>query len=90
MTDNSRPVNAPATPAPPYFGWFDFYQQGWQTVVVYQRDEKPIAHRLGDAVPLDRATEMCQVLAEVTGLPVAGELSKRSFTPIADQGTPAN
>jgi hypothetical protein len=65
--------------AKPYLGWFDHYQEGWQAVVVYQEDGKRVAHRLGDGVTYERATEMCRVLSETSGLPVAGELSKREF-----------
>ncbi|GAA2861284.1 hypothetical protein [Nonomuraea rubra] len=68
----------------PYLGWFDHYQEGWQAVVVYLKDGQRKAHRLGDGVSFERATTMCQVLSEVTGLPVAGELSKREFAlPVA-------
>lgn len=68
----------------PYLGWFDHYQAGWQAVLVYQRDGKRVAHRLGDAVSYERATEMCRVLAEQTRVQCAGELSKSGFAlPVA-------
>ncbi|MGW4800922.1 hypothetical protein ACWEPC_51735 [Nonomuraea sp. NPDC004297] len=72
----------------PYLGWFDHYSAGWQAALVRQRAGRRTAYRLGEPLPYERATEMCQVLAEVTGLPVAGELSKREFAlPISMGGT---
>ncbi|TDD54555.1 hypothetical protein E1286_05020 [Nonomuraea terrae] len=69
----------------PYLGWFDHYQEGWQAVVVYLKDGQRKAYRLGNGLPFARVTEMCEVLSETTGLPVAGELSKREFAlPVAD------
>ncbi|MEU6725554.1 hypothetical protein ABZ917_17750 [Nonomuraea wenchangensis] len=71
----------------PYLGWFDHYAEGWQAVVVYLKDGQRKAHRLGDGVRYERAVRMCEVLSEVTGLPVAGELSKREFAlPVAEHG----
>lgn len=87
MTDT-----ATATPiidlAKPYVGWLDHYEQGWQAVLVYERGGTRVAHRLGDAVSLERATETCHVLAEQAGVQFAGELSKRDgFMPIALGGS---
>jgi hypothetical protein len=71
----------------PYLGWFDHYHEGWQPVLVRVKDGRRTAYRLGDAVSHERAVETCQVLAEVTPLPVAGELSKREFAlPVAENG----
>ncbi|MEU8151730.1 hypothetical protein [Nonomuraea sp. NPDC048901] len=67
----------------PYLGWFDHYQFGWQAAIVYQRNGERVAYRLGEPLPFERATEMCRVLASVTGVQVAGELSKRGFLPVS-------
>lgn len=73
--------------AKPYVGWLNHFT-GWQAVLVYQRGGKRVAHRLGDEVSLERATETCHVLAEQAELQFAGELSKRDgFMPIALGGS---
>lgn len=64
----------------PYLGWFNHYTAGWQPVLVRLKDGKRKAYRLGEPLPYERAVEMCQVLSETTGLPVAGELSKSDFS----------
>jgi hypothetical protein len=66
---------------PPYIGWIGHYA-GWQTVLVYKNHGLFRAHRLGDEVSLERAQDMCQVLHEQAGLPIAGEISKQGFTPV--------
>ncbi|WP_031161926.1 hypothetical protein [Streptosporangium roseum] len=84
----STPTTAPA-PADsldltkPYLGWLNHYSAGWQAAIVYLRDGRRRAYRLGDELPFDRATQLCQVLATVTGVQVAGELSKQGFLPLA-------
>ena len=72
----------------PYLGWFNHYSAGWQAVIVRMKDGHRAAYRLGEPLPYERAVEMCNVLSETTGLPVAGELSKRDFCqPISMGGT---
>ena len=72
----------------PYLGWFDHFHGDWQAVIVRLKDGSRAAYRLGDALPYERAVEMCQVLSETTGVPVAGELSKQGFRPLL--GGPAS
>ncbi|MER5419890.1 hypothetical protein [Streptosporangium roseum] len=81
-TNNPTPADSVDLGAP-YVGWLDHYQCGWQAALVYLRDGRRAAYRLGDELPFDRATGLCQVLAAVTGVQVAGELSKRGFLPLA-------
>jgi hypothetical protein len=85
MPDTTEPATAPVIDLDrPYLGWFDHYAAGWQAVIVRQVDGRATAYRLGDELSYKRATEMCQVLSDVTGVPVAGELDKRDgFRPIS-------
>lgn len=70
----------------PYVGILDHYGAGWQIALVRVEDGRRKALRLGSEVPKEDAEQMCQTLAEVTGVQVAGELTKRDFLP-ADMTT---
>ena len=70
----------------PYLGWLDHYAQGWQAVIVRLKDGSRAAYRLGDELSYERVTEMCRVLSETTGVPIAGELAKNGFLPVAEHG----
>ncbi|WP_433520094.1 hypothetical protein ACQP2T_63880 (plasmid) [Nonomuraea sp. CA-143628] len=71
----------------PYLGWLNHYDAGWQAAIVRRIDGRRWAYRLGEPLSFDRATDMCRVLSEVTGVPVAGELSKRDeFLPVSMGG----
>lgn len=91
MTTPNTSTTNDHTPAPadsldltkPYLGWLNHYSAGWQAAIVYLRDGRRRAYRLGNELPFDRAAGLCQVLAAVTGVQVAGELSKRGFLPVA-------
>ncbi|MEV4079050.1 hypothetical protein AB0J43_02000 [Nonomuraea fuscirosea] len=73
----------------PDFGWINHHQAGWQAVLVYHKDGTRRALRLGAEMPLRRAVELCQILADQTSTQLAGELSKRDgFLPLAMGGTP--
>ena len=66
----------------PYVGWLDHFSAGWQIALVRMEDGRRKATRLGSEVPKDQAEHMCRMLGEVTGVQVAGELSKRGFLPV--------
>jgi hypothetical protein len=70
----------------PYLGWLNHYEQGWQAALVRMKNGERTALRLGDPVGFDHATLVCRVLSETTGLPVAGERSKKGFLPVSEQG----
>ncbi|GAA3039663.1 hypothetical protein [Streptosporangium longisporum] len=72
----------------PYVGWIDHYHLGWQAVLVRVRDGRRVARRLGAETPKDWAVETCQVLADTTGVQIAGELSKQGFVPLAGPCAP--
>lgn len=65
----------------PYIGILNHYDAGWQITLVRLEDGRRKALRLGGEVPREQAEEMCRGLAAVTGLQVAGELSKQGFLP---------
>jgi hypothetical protein len=84
MADIEPTTETPAVDlARPYVGWFDHFSAGRQAAIVRQVDGQPHAYRLGEPLPFERATEMCRVLAEATGVQVAGELNKRGFLPVS-------
>ncbi|MEU6719839.1 hypothetical protein ABZ897_51010 [Nonomuraea sp. NPDC046802] len=73
----------------PYFGWINHNDGDWQAVLVYQKGGTRQALPLGAEMPLRRAVELCQIVADQTGTQLAGELSKRDgFLPLAMGGTP--
>jgi hypothetical protein len=90
-TEEAPPTTATAPTvvhlAKPYLGWLNHYEAGWQAAIVRRIDGQRWAYRLGEPLPYERATDMCRVLSEVTGVPVAGELSKQGgFLPVSMGG----
>ncbi|MFC3982473.1 hypothetical protein [Streptosporangium jomthongense] len=82
-TPKTRPA-LPAALSEPYIGWLDHYRLGYQLALVRLRDGRRVALRLGGEAPLGHVRHAAEALAEITGLPVVGELSKRGFLPLAD------